>query len=298
MTRRADDERPLEPLRAASRGDPVAALLDRTVDPEPLGPAELARVRARLRRGSAHPRRARGGQLASTLAALLTGVGVAFGGWGILQVAREPSPEAVTRSDPVAVTAAAPVRARQHSTPSPSSFASGEPVRTPAIPEPDPKHEQQRPRSRPAVVTPALSAEARGSNSESERGARNQLSLESEALARALVQLRRERNPRAALAALDDYAAEFPNGALRLEAQVARIDALLALGHKPAVLALLSNLPLDRVGRGAELRLMRAELTAERDCARARSDLDLLIETAPANVRERALRVRAACDRR
>ncbi|HTQ02728.1 MAG TPA: hypothetical protein VMI54_02685 [Polyangiaceae bacterium] len=123
-----------------------------------------------------------------------------------------------------------------------------------------------------------------------------ELARESAALERALTALRREHDAAGALALLDRYAADFPAGELRLEADVARVDANLALGKDSAALALLDRLPLEHVGRGLELRLVRAELTATRDCGRANLDFDRVLASHPAPAfDERALFGRASC---
>jgi hypothetical protein len=99
-----------------------------------------------------------------------------------------------------------------------------------------------------------------------------------------------------ALAALDRHLLEFPGGALELEARVARVDALLALGRRKDARRELAALPIERVGRKQELRLIRAELTADGDCRRALADFDALNEQPlPGPWAERALFGRAAC---
>jgi hypothetical protein len=118
------------------------------------------------------------------------------------------------------------------------------------------------------------------------------LALESAALERALTALRRDHDPAQALALLDRYAAQYPAGVLRLEADVAH----LALHDEPAALALLERVPLERVGRGLELRLVRAELLAKRDCRSATLDFDRVLQAHPSRpLDERALYGRASC---
>jgi hypothetical protein len=114
-------------------------------------------------------------------------------------------------------------------------------------------------------------------------------------LARALARLRRDKNPSGALTLLDEHARDFSSGALRLEADVARLDALLALGRDAEALALLERLPIDRLGRGAELRVLRGELRARRDPKKALLDFDraIAMELTP-ELEERALYGRAA----
>jgi len=143
------------------------------------------------------------------------------------------------------------------------------------------------------VPTPAIaSGEGRRPSAEESR---SQLGRESELLTRALARLRGGGNPAAALDLLDEYRREFPHGALRLESDIARLDAFLALGRRNEALALLDQLPIDRIGRGPELRVVRAELRAREDAARAVRDFDaaLAVALSPA-LAERALFGRAA----
>jgi hypothetical protein len=92
------------------------------------------------------------------------------------------------------------------------------------------------------------------------------------------------------------YRARYPEGTLKHEAESARIDALLLLGRDDDALAELRRLPLQAQGRDLELRLIRGELAAATDCARAVADFDrVLAERAPEAFAERALHGRAAC---
>jgi hypothetical protein len=146
-----------------------------------------------------------------------------------------------------------------------------------------------------AHATPSKDAERRSSNAADE-GA---LAAESLALQNVLVKLRREHDASGALALLDQSQALFAHGALALEAQVARVDALLLLGRQNDALAILNGLPLGHMGRGGELRLQRAELRARTDCGLALADFDALTRQAlPPALAERALYGRAGCERR
>lgn len=126
----------------------------------------------------------------------------------------------------------------------------------------------------------------------------SQLGLEASSLEAALTALRGGGTARAAQALhlLDEHAKRFPAGALELEARVARVDALLTLGRRHEARRELSTLPIERVGRKQELRLIRAELRADDDCAAALVDFSVLVEqTLPAGLAERALFGRGAC---
>jgi hypothetical protein len=267
-------------------------------DEEPLSNDALASVGRRLARD--RRRRARWRTLRSmpvVFAVLGGGAGVAFGEWvhpgfwhlrgwrpfsahtavetsdmtvhasqGVHSV-DPPAPSAEPPTDEVAPTFVAP---ENRALPRSSPIAPKAQAETPPDPSPEPAVE----------TTPRPSS----------------IALESEALQRALAKLRRDHDPRAALALLDDYQARFPHGLLSVEAAAARVDALLLMGRRSEALALLADLPLDRVGRANELRLVRAELYAERDCARALADFEsVLASPVSADLAERALYGRAGC---
>jgi tetratricopeptide (TPR) repeat protein len=125
------------------------------------------------------------------------------------------------------------------------------------------------------------------------------LEREAARLASPLAKIRRGGDVAAALAEIDDYLSSFPRGALRPEAKLARVDALLMLGRRQAALDALDQIDLDTNRRSLELRLVRGELRAQSDCREARRDFDEVVMAAPsADLLERALRGRAACNRR
>jgi tetratricopeptide (TPR) repeat protein len=112
----------------------------------------------------------------------------------------------------------------------------------------------------------------------------------------ALKALRVERDPTRALALLDGHAARHPVGALGREADVLRLEALVALGRTPAALALLERMALP-ARAGGELLVLRGELRAQAGRMReARADFEAALEAGldePALV-ERALYGRAS----
>ncbi|HUB09588.1 MAG TPA: hypothetical protein VMB50_21465 [Myxococcales bacterium] len=71
------------------------------------------------------------------------------------------------------------------------------------------------------------------------------LVAESAALARAVKTLRQERDARAALGLLDAYDRSFPRGVLRPDAQLLRVETLVALGRRAEAVALLDRLDAD-----------------------------------------------------
>lgn len=123
----------------------------------------------------------------------------------------------------------------------------------------------------------------------------SRLGLEAASLEAALSTLRGGAAERA-LQALERHLRDFPGGALDLEARVARVDAWLMLGRRHDALRELAALPLERVGRKLELRLIRAELRADENCRAALSDFQILVEqNLPGPWAERALFGRGAC---
>jgi TolA-binding protein len=108
--------------------------------------------------------------------------------------------------------------------------------------------------------------------------------------------LRRDHNAAAALPALDAYLSRYPRGVLNHEARLARIDALLMLGRSQEALAALDALPLDNRRRSTELQVVRGELRALKDCARAEEDFTVALAHGPdAGLLERILYDRGMC---
>lgn len=122
---------------------------------------------------------------------------------------------------------------------------------------------------------------------------------ESALLATALRKLRREADARGALAALDEYAAAFPGGELAAEADLVRVEALLAVGEREAALRLLDDCA-DANPRARQALLVRGELRAAAGrCADAIRDLDRVLAQPPRDgLDERALFARASCSSR
>ena len=232
---------------------------------EPLVSSELERVHARLTgRYASGPTPIRYAALLAT--GMLAGTSFAFAAYGVQRLVD------------------APRAAKSAEAPAP----------TPVVQKAE-SHARAT-QTEPSVVeeTPSLEAPKRAVAAfpETSSGA---LGRESELLSRALAKLRRDRDASAALTLLDEHTRSFPNGTLRLEADVARVDALLALGRNAEALGLLERLPIDRLGRGAELRVIRGELLAQGDPRRALGDFDRALAMGlPQALEERALFGRAA----
>ncbi len=156
----------------------------------------------------------------------------------------------------------------------------------------------------PQAATPSLSHSARvpsatpapdepGPGRETESA----LLQESKLLGAAMDALRQQRNPKQALRLLDEHRSRFPAGKLATEVAVVRVDALLATGARAEALKTLDSLPLARLPRAAELRVLRAELRSGLGrCAEAIPDFDAtLVSGESAALIGRALFGRASC---
>lgn len=259
-------------------------------EPAPLSPAALARVHARLgsaRHSSGMRRRFREAMLASVM--LLAGGSVAFAGWGVSEWWTSRGQRAG--------------RVLERSTTTSGALQLGKHAVPKAVP-PDapnalnaPDETTQSPDSAVPTVPPALVGRSTEHSASTAPADSSELDSESLALQAVLVKLRREHDAKGALTLLDQSQPLFARGALAQEAQVARVDALLALGRQSEALSILNHLPLAHIGRGGELRLLRAELRAKEDCGLALADFDVLVRRplSPA-LAERALYGRAACE--
>jgi tetratricopeptide (TPR) repeat protein len=119
-------------------------------------------------------------------------------------------------------------------------------------------------------------------------------------LAEAISALRRQDDPRAALALLDRHARAFPQARLGSEATRTRVEALVRLGDFETTLTLLDGMSDEAASLGADLLLTRAELRARgRRFRDALSDFTAVLEGTlgplPAAAEERALYGRAVC---
>lgn len=149
------------------------------------------------------------------------------------------------------------------------------------------------PRTRRRLPEAAPPKEAQPSPSAGEDTA---LAEESQLLGRVIGRLRHGGDPSEALAELDRYAARFPTGVLAYEAQRARVDGFLLAGRLAEARATLSTLTLGTGARDRELRLIRAELTAEKGCGAALTDYEtVLSEGGSGPLAERALWGKATC---
>jgi hypothetical protein len=122
-------------------------------------------------------------------------------------------------------------------------------------------------------------------------------------LAGAFRSLRADRNPTETLALLDAHDRQFPLGQLSGEANLARVEALLALGRRREALGVLERTaasPALEGGENARERtLLRGELRAEAGrCGQALADFASVERDAPVELGSRALWGQAVCHAR
>jgi tetratricopeptide (TPR) repeat protein len=123
------------------------------------------------------------------------------------------------------------------------------------------------------------------------------LADESALLGRALGQLRRQNNPAAALATLDDYEGRFPRGVMAFEALAARVEALVKLGRTEVALGRLDAVAPVTLAKSPALRVVRGELRARAGrLAAAIEDFDVALgREGGGDLFERALYGRGSC---
>ncbi len=146
---------------------------------------------------------------------------------------------------------------------------------------------------RPSIAsTSSLGAQSPAATAE----APSSLGTEARLLRRAIESLRSQANPRLTLGLLEEYRQSFPDGHLRANADLIRIDALLAMNRRAEALALLQPLALEEGPRAEELLVTRGELRASSDCSSAVHDFSRALARPLSNaLAERALRGRIVC---
>lgn len=247
-------------------------------DVEPLTDLQLARVRQRLQSSRAQAPRKLWVGLA---AAGIFFVSAASAGWWLTR-ASAPSlptmpPVADTSKLQVSPSSAAEQEAGRQPTPTPpQETSSGE-----GQGETDTVGQPPELRTKPLALNEASAAE-----STLERA--STLERESELVSGAIAALRKRGEPQEALRILTEYARAFPQGILRSEAQLARAEALDALGRSSEALVLLEGLELS----STRLLVLRGNLRAKLGrCASAIEDYDRALAAADAE----ALYGRASC---
>jgi hypothetical protein len=262
----------------------VAALIEQMGDPDLPGDDRMAAIRSRivLRRGSRAGRRRF--TWAVTIAALLIGgtLGAAARDW-IAPIVNRFRPE--PRIEPLLrPTGTARQRITRPPDSSPPSSSSPAPQPGPPLPAPTGA-------PRPRNVSPRLTLASPPAPASSETSA------EAAVLGTAIRKLRRQGDARGALAALNEYDAAFPGGELGAEADLVRVEALLAIGERATALRVLDARVVESSPRARQLLLVRGELRAAAGrCADATADLTRVLSQPPSDeLDERALFARASC---
>jgi hypothetical protein len=119
--------------------------------------------------------------------------------------------------------------------------------------------------------------------------------LEAASFERAVRALRHDKDAAAALRAIDAHLATYPDGLLRADALLLRIEALLATSRRAEARAALDRLSLASLPRARELAVVRGELRAEAGrCRDAELDFALALDGSDA-LTERAIVGHADC---
>jgi tetratricopeptide (TPR) repeat protein len=257
----------------------AADLADAVRDLPPLAPEALARIKAGVL--ARRPTRAGRGLPFALRLALLTGVVLASVAtargtmtlWRRYVAAPAEKEAAARRKIAIARPAAGPVIVEVAPRPSEDVAAAAPPPEVPAVTAP-------APRPRKPSVARAIERD------ESPAAAPSTATEEAQLLARAISRLRQARDPRGAIAMLDQYDRSFPRGVMQPEALRARLEAVIQMDDRQTALALLDGRAAAALsGRlGSELLLTRAELRANTGrYADALADFDrLLAPSAPA----------------
>ena len=237
------------------------------------------------------PRRRRTGALPIALVVLTAGGGAVWATHGWLR-ARPPAPEVTSMQPPGRARVRRP-RAIAPKAPEPTAAVVAPLPPAPVEPVAPPPRRAQIPAPPTRATPPAPALVPVPPESPAPPS-------ETALLAQAFRALRTDRDPGAALAALDEHARRFPRGHLKPESELARVEALVMLGRSADALAALDAVRSPRGAASRRPALMRAELRAELGrCQQALPDFDeALAGTAADEIDERALRGRAACRER
>lgn len=260
-------------------------------EPRPLSVAAVQRISRRLQ--SPRRRPGFGGRIA--LGLVFAAPLAVAAAWSLTRSSHPP------REDPVPAKAAMVLEAEQDVLAPPSAPTVTLPL--PAQPEvPSEKRSLTGPRKR----TPRAVAKAEVQPPAEEPAAipvmaPDPLMEESRLLQAALHQLRIFKDGESALGMLAEYDRRFPQGQLRAEVSLARMDSLLLLGRGAEALHALQQLSAgdrQRLPRARELEVLEVELQAELGrCTKALAQLERLRDGGPI-LAERALFVQATCEAR
>jgi hypothetical protein len=285
-------------------------LIDKVGPADTLSPTAYARIRAELENRAARAaatsrRRVWSVALAAATIGVVGGATAATLGVLPLRLAAPRAEESVHPREAVARTRPVEIEPAVEEAPLPAAAA-------PA----DERHEPSPPRTRSrsiarrvqSALSPSIQAKVEESTRRSasdptpsprpvETPRPSAIAEESELLSHAVQALEREHDPRRAIFALDEYARRYPQGLLRQEATLARVDALNAAGDPAGTLRLLDALDVRALPRARELFVLRGELRGHAD--RCREAIEDFTHAMAADTRdaldERARFGRASC---
>jgi hypothetical protein len=205
-----------------------------------------------------------------------------------------PQVDPVPSMQPPPVVAPATPRAPTSAPSAPASSPPSVPAPSspPSLPAPSSPPSVPAPSSPPSVPAPSSPPSVPAPSSPPPTSA---LAVESASFQRAVRALRHDKDPKAALRAVDSYLAAWPSGLFHAEAMVARVEALLALGRRAEARNALDRLAPSSLPRGRELSVIRGELRAEAGrCNDADRDFAVALDGTD-ELAERALVGRANC---
>jgi hypothetical protein len=184
----------------------------------------------------------------------------------------------------VALPAPVPQNKARPSAPRPVPAAQSEPTSAlvevvSEAPKPTPAPARPRARTRLAMVTPpAAPAPAVAPAAPAPSPAPSPISAEAALIGRAMKALRDLQEPQTALALLGEHARQFPGGVFRSEANLLRVESLLALGRKDEALSVLEHASLASAPNRDEQLVLRGELRAGNGrWLEAREDFDQVL---------------------
>jgi hypothetical protein len=288
------------PPEASERDRLLARYLKAVPEPEPLSPAAVERISRNLR---APPRPPLLGGRRALWGLVLAGPLVWAAARWLLAVPEAPSAlvvenrEAEPLPEPAPPDAVRVAPAEKAATPSDPT----KPAAELRAPPPERKPSTVRPAQRIARAEPPRQSPPLPEEPPAATPTPDPLIEESRLLRAALHQLRTLEDGPGALQVLDEYAERFPQGQLRAEATLARVDALLLSGRASDALKQLQRLSPEeraRLPRARELQVLEVELLAQLDrCGEALVQLKQLPDSGPV-LAERTLFVHATCEAR
>ncbi len=222
------------------------------------------RLRASLRHRATRPRR-------FLRIALITGVVFLTGGMVGAVVApywERKSTGPVPKAEPPARAAPQPIRRRSVSAPAEAKPAESlaapmEDLTVENVPAPVASHRAtQRVAGRRALTPAPISDSGPPTEVPAAPPPPSPVEIEQALLGDALKSLRKQHDPQAALAMLDDHARRFPDTALAPEAAMLRVESLLDLGRNAEALSVLDRVAFGSAPNQDERLVLRGELRA------------------------------------